>query len=187
MFNLKNSLKKKIRAIYLAKRKSYSAAALEKKSFIIRTNLEKVIYHKPNQKVMFYYPIYGEVNVLPTIEKLLINNSQKVFLPKIIAKRKMEPGLIKTIENLKKGLKNILEPISSTPEAMDVVIVPGLAFTTQGDRLGYGGGYYDYYLKHYPPKRTIGVFYFFQKLIWLPKANNDIKINSIITEKTIVK
>ena len=71
----------------------------------------------------------------------------------------------------------------------DVMLVPLLSYDKNKNRLGYGKGFYDRYLKKYLKKYknilTIGIAFSFQKHHTLPVLNNDVKLNYILTEKGI--
>ena len=71
----------------------------------------------------------------------------------------------------------------------DIMLVPLLAYDSQNNRLGYGGGFYDQYLNKYLKTQnnilTIGIAFSFQKYHKLPVSNNDVKLNYILTEKGI--
>lgn len=72
-------------------------------------------------------------------------------------------------------------------EQLDVVLVPGLAFDTHGNRLGHGKGYYDRLLKQLPQKTTtIALAFECQLLPKIPVDHNDQPVNIIITEKQII-
>jgi len=69
------------------------------------------------------------------------------------------------------------------PSWPDVVIVPGLAFTPHGDRLGQGGGWYDRFLADVRPDcRTIGVGFAEQIVDTLPVEVHDIRLDHVVTE-----
>ena len=80
----------------------------------------------------------------------------------------------------------ILKTQKKTP---DIMLIPLLAFDSDNNRLGYGGGYYDRYLNKYLKDRqnilTIGIAFSFQKFNKLPITNKDMKLNYILTEKGI--
>ncbi len=72
------------------------------------------------------------------------------------------------------------EPVPTWP---DVVIVPGVAFTRRGDRLGQGGGWYDRFLAGVRPEcRTIGVGFVEQIVDALPVEDHDICLHHVVTE-----
>jgi 5-formyltetrahydrofolate cyclo-ligase len=72
----------------------------------------------------------------------------------------------------------------------DVVLVPLLAFTKQGDRLGYGGGFYDATLAALkadkPSLRTVGVAYAGQGVKILPTEPTDVPLDHILTENGLI-
>lgn len=73
------------------------------------------------------------------------------------------------------------------PTWPDVVIVPGLAFTRRGERLGQGGGWYDRMLAGIRPEcRTIGVGFAEQLLDDLPLEAHDVRLDVIVTDDAVV-
>lgn len=86
---------------------------------------------------------------------------------------------------LRQGPRHILEPVPSAPRvssgAVDVWIVPGLAFTRAGARLGYGGGWYDRMLASAAPEsERVGVGYDFQIVGELPAEPHDSAMTKIV-------
>ena len=84
----------------------------------------------------------------------------------------------------------MLEPYKLNSHIIpDIILVPLLAYDNQKNRLGYGGGFYDRYLKKYLKKNknilTIGIAFSFQNSSKLPSSNHDVKLNYILTEKGI--
>ena len=80
----------------------------------------------------------------------------------------------------------IPEPISRIVKYPDVLLVPLLAFDQNFNRIGYGGGFYDRYIKKMRKRKkvlTIGFAYSFQKFKKVPTNNYDIKLDFIITNK----
>jgi 5-formyltetrahydrofolate cyclo-ligase len=71
--------------------------------------------------------------------------------------------------------------VPADPRSLDVVIVPGLAFTRDGDRLGQGGGWYDRFLADVSCT-TIGVGFALQVVEELPVADHDVRLDIVITE-----
>ena len=73
--------------------------------------------------------------------------------------------------------------LPADPRSLDVVIVPGLAFTRRGDRLGQGGGWYDRLLAELPDDcTTIGVGFSIQLVDDLPVEPHDTRVDVVITE-----
>ena len=83
------------------------------------------------------------------------------------------------------------EPIGNElpaePGEVETVVIPMLAFDTQGNRLGYGAGYYDRFLCSHPGIRRIGLAFSCQEEPSLPADENDVRMNIVITEKGIIR
>lgn len=89
---------------------------------------------------------------------------------------------------LKVNQYGMLEPAFFSESIVpDIMLVPLLAYDSQKNRLGYGGGFYDKYLNKYFNTHkdiiTIGIAFSFQKHNKLPKNKYDVKLNYILTEK----
>ena len=110
------------------------------------------------------HPFYQEAKVIATylsfphefqtqelIEQAL-KGGKKVLIPKTYPKGRME-FVVYHPQQLVKTSFGLLEPQGDLevvePYQIDLIHVPGLAFTTEGYRIGYGGGYYDRYLEHF--------------------------------------
>lgn len=86
--------------------------------------------------------------------------------------------------SLRRGPMGIREPVGDdvvSPSAVRAWIVPGLAFTRSGRRLGYGGGWYDRLLAEAPPDAVkLGVAYPFQILADIPSEPHDILLTDVV-------
>ena len=101
------------------------------------------------ESYMVYMPIKNETDTYLLIDYLL-NTGKQVSVPYIDKKNKLVPVLIEKNTVYKKdtfGI-NIPEQIQIvSPDLLDVIFVPGVAFDISGNRVGYGRGYYDAFLK----------------------------------------
>ena len=82
----------------------------------------------------------------------------------------------------------IPEPISKKIRYPDILLVPLLAFDKSLNRVGYGGGFYDRYIKRMKNRKktiSIGLAYSFQKVREIKSNKNDMKLDFVITEKNI--
>lgn len=134
----------------------------------------------------------NEVNTYPIIEKAW-EEGKKVVVPKCNkGTRTMSFRQISNFDQLEIVYMNLREPIPALTEEVnadeiDLQIVPGVAYTERGERIGYGGGYYDRYLMHYKGK-TLSLAYSFQIVEHIPLEPFDKNVEKIITEKgTMVK
>lgn len=104
--------------------------------------------------------------------------------------REMEFCKIASLKALVPGCYGILEPetacAAETPE-QGLMLIPGLAFDRAGNRLGYGGGYYDRYLRKNPQFLKAGISYEFQIMDRLPAEEWDVPVDWIVTEVGICK
>jgi 5-formyltetrahydrofolate cyclo-ligase len=82
------------------------------------------------------------------------------------------------------------EPVGGTPvdpSSIDVVGVPGVAFDRHGGRIGYGGGYYDRFLRGLPAF-TVGLVFGFQVVDdHLPAGRFDLPVDAIVTEEETIR
>lgn len=69
----------------------------------------------------------------------------------------------------------------------DLIIVPLTGFDRTGQRIGYGGGYYDKFLANNKYSQVIGLAYSFQEVAKIPIETHDQKLDIVITEKEIIK
>jgi len=134
----------------------------------------------------------NEVNTYAIIEKAW-EEGKKVVVPKCNKEtRTMSFRQISNFDQLEIVYMNLREPIPARTEEVnaddiDLQIVPGVAYTERGERIGYGGGYYDRYLVHYKGK-TLSLAYSFQMVEHIPVEPFDKNVEKIITEKgTMVK
>ncbi len=115
----------------------------------------------------------------------LLYTGRNVALPVCESEGVMVFYVIRSMEELKPGAYGILEPVGRTmPVITDktLCIVPGLAFTKNGARLGKGGGYYDRFLEAHPGMRTMGLTYRCLLQDTIPCEAHDCPVDVVITE-----
>ena len=92
-----------------------------------------------------------EINTAPLILHAR-HKGQQVVVPRTLPGRKMEFVTLTEGTEFKETSFGVLEPVNGqvlAPNQIDLMVVPGVAFTLSGKRLGFGGGYYDRYLANY--------------------------------------
>ena len=132
-----------------------------------------------------YYPYNYEINILQVLEKFEKKNFL-ISLPKIKKKSQMDFFEWSTNDPLVINRFGIPEPISKKIKYPDILLVPVVAFDNHLNRIGYGGGFYDRYIKKVRKKKkvvTIGFAYSFQKVKKIPTNIYDIKLDFIINNK----
>jgi 5-formyltetrahydrofolate cyclo-ligase len=142
--------------------------------------------------IMIYLPLPGEVDIGPialrgwqeekTITAPKISWDQRHMIPLTI--RSLDTGLV----TVQKGLR---EPANGEPvpvELLDLVIVPGLAFDRQGNRLGRGAGFYDRFLgSGYFHGTAVGLAFREQVVDELPTTDNDVPMNMLVTDEEVLR
>ncbi|CAG9612775.1 putative protein YqgN [Bacillus rhizoplanae] len=131
-----------------------------------------------------------EVNTYAIIEKAW-EEGKAIVVPKCNREtRTMTFRQITNFEQLETVYMNLREPDPSiteevSAEEIDLLLVPGVAFTRKGERVGYGGGYYDRYLVNYKGK-TLSLVFDFQIVSHIPVEPFDKAVEKIITEKEAI-
>lgn len=89
---------------------------------------------------------------------------------------------VSALSELAPGRFGIREPVAGTALAhLDLIVVPGLAFTAEGSRLGRGAGFYDRFLSTIPATTVkIGVCFEFQKVSEVPQESHDVKMDAVV-------
>ena len=180
--------KEEIRNKILLTRANLSFRDKMKMDLAINQNLLKLIDEINPNSIHLFIPMQEEVDIVPTIMKLL-KMDVTVVTSETLPKRKLNHWVLHSLENLVEGRFNTRHPDSGIPweKSYDVIIVPGLAYTVDGSRIGYGGGYYDTFLQDHPKALKVGVCYDFQVKDSLPQESFDIKVNRIITNSGELK
>lgn len=179
--------KQKIRKLFLSKRKGLNAAKIEEYSIRISENLMKIL-PKSAKNIMIFQSILGknEVQTKFIIENLQKNTKIKLFTPKVFDKHTINACLFEKNTEMTLSKWNIPEPSNCSivePNKLDVVLVPLLAVTKNGYRIGYGGGFYDKFLKKCNPncmKIGIGFYPPIADFSWVEK--HDIGLDSYINQ-----
>lgn len=135
------------------------------------------------RNVLCYWSMPDEVQTHPFILEHL---ADKTWLLPAINDNTMVIRHFQGIDDLKEGVLGISEPIGEAfNEKIDLVIVPGMAFDRQGNRLGRGKGYYDHFLAQ-NTVYAIAVAFHCQLIDEVPVEPWDVIMRQIITEKEII-
>lgn len=186
-------MKERIRCAAHAARKNHAPGEIRRKSAAIRARLFRLPDYRKAKTVMFYAAKDLEVQTLDAIRLALKGNSKgkgkRVAVP-LVKGDKMDAIEIRSAKDLAPGAFGVPEPRRGKkigPKEIDLVVVPGVAFDTNGNRVGYGKGFYDKYLKKSVGARTVGLAYEFQIAPRVPAECHDVRVNFVITEKRTIK
>ncbi|WP_172797515.1 5-formyltetrahydrofolate cyclo-ligase [Bacillus sp. FJAT-27445] len=185
---------------------------MEEKSQLRKTmmdllkSIRKEEYRERSERIaenLFRQPAWKDANVVgitisrpPEVDTYQIisrawKDGKRVAIPKCLpATREMQFRYLTDFSQLEKVYYGLLEPIveeteQAIPDDISMLIVPGLAFMTNGYRLGFGGGYYDRFLKTYKGQ-TASLAFNSQIVENLPIEAHDIPVELIISEDRVI-
>ena len=156
----------------------------EELSQVIIDKITALDIYKKAKVIAIYNSMSDEVNTKSLIQKALLNKT--VLLPKTFGD---EMYFVKINEKTKyvKSRIGVMEPIGDIfTHHIDLIIIPGLSFDYKLNRLGFGMGYYDKFLKLVDSFK-IGICFDRQLIDELPVDSLDISMDMVITEKRILK
>lgn len=181
--------KKGLRQKMLAMRRALSANETESRSSSLKENILSLLEYKNAKKVMAFLAMKGESNLDGFIRQALLDGKE-VYIPVCLPERQMEAGRLIDMEHFEKGplgLRNLPAGYEVTsPESLDMVLIPGLAVSQEGIRLGMGAGYYDRYLARVPFEKRVAALWDFQVIPDIPSEPFDQKIAKIVTDKSVI-
>ena len=128
-----------------------------------------------------YLPFNQEVRTVPILEQAL-RDGKRVAVPKVYGDT-MKFLYVEEFTRVAPSDFGVPEPIADTPVADDptaLVLMPGLAFTKAGERMGYGGGYYDRFLAQEQAHPTVALCFEFQIVESLPTEAFDIPVDMVL-------
>ena len=180
--------KNKIRKEILGKRNTLSTEEVEKKSDLIIENLGKFIKNAEN--IMIFMDMKNEVKITKLMK---LYPEKSFFIPKITDSKNREMKINKYKENeLVLHKFGYYESSSSdfyNENILDIVIVPAVVFDLEKNRIGFGGGYYDTFLKKIREENKkvlfIGICYDFQIIEKVPAEEHDVVLDFVVSESRI--
>jgi len=137
--------------------------------------------------VLCYANLRDEVLTSALIREI-IRSGRTLALPAVRGEE-MKALRLTSPELMHRGAFRILEPDGDeeiAPEEFDLLLVPGVGFDPQGNRLGYGGGYFDRFLSASRGVK-VGLCYSVQVMDEIPAEPHDISMDIIVTEKEIYR
>lgn len=145
------------------------------------------------QTVMYYIDVRTEVRTRHALPAAL--ESEKRIVVPYCVDGELELFHLEDMDELEIGMYKILEPKDELRrvgekaidvEELDLIMVPGVAFTKSGARMGHGKGYYDKLLEHARPDTPLVALAFECQLFPdIPTADHDVFMDKVITEKAI--
>ena len=173
----KKTLRKSIREQKRAMTPEQIETASEK---LVQMFLETELYRQA-KTIYGYLPYNQEVRTVPILQKALADG-KFVAVPKVYGDE-MKFICLPDLSQVEIGYAGIPEPIADGPVGDDptaLVLMPGMAFTKEGQRIGYGGGFYDKFLALEPNHPTIALCYDFQVVESLPTEEFDVPVDLVL-------
>ena len=185
--------KKELRKKIINERDQLTERDIAEKSRLISEKLFSLQAYRNAETIMYFISFGTEVDTRPMVEET-IRQGKVALAPKPRPEeRKMIPSRILDWDNdFIPGAYNIPEPKEEAlrpynPDQIDLLIVPGVAFDLKGNRLGYGGGYYDRFFALLKPGTPLVALVFeLQVVPEVPVEEWDRRVDVIVTEKRII-
>lgn len=183
--------KSKLRELYKSKRASLTTAEIVQYSFEILNQFKAWLStRKKLEHFHLFLPIENQNEVNTFLIKEYLEANQKKVYTSVIRPKRMEmdtfllsPNTIFEESNM--GIPNPLNTEKVEPDCIQVILVPLLVVDKTGNRIGYGKGYYDIFLKKLKPDVIkVGLSYFLPEEKILSEAH-DVPLNFCITPKKL--
>lgn len=177
--------KKTLRGIMLARRKHLAAEVCLSHSLRIQRRVVMLPAFEQAEVVALYSPILNEVFTEEIFHEAL-RQGKTVAYPRVRGER-LDFVSVASPSELSPGAFGVLEPTGTMllpSNALDLVLVPGVAFDVEGNRLGYGKGFYDRVLYGAGrPALSVGLCFELQLVEGLPVEDHDACLDLLITEE----
>jgi len=186
--------KKELRKQIITERDRLTDEEIAAKSATIAEKLFNLPAFERAEAIMYFVSFGSEVDTRPMVEET-IRSGKIALAPKAVPQsRELIPSRILDWESdLMPGYYNIPEPRAGalrpyTPEQIDLLIVPGVAFDLKGNRLGYGGGYYDRFFSLLKPGTPLVALVFDLQIVpAVPIEEWDRRVDCIITDQRLIE
>lgn len=182
-----------LRSQILKERRSQSDFEIESKSRAIVAHLRETLssHLKPGQVVASFRPMRDEPHI-DSLSRDLIHSRQRVVFPRMVSKTEIEMREIIDFDgHLWSMARGFHQPSDQTlridPDEIAVFLVPGVVFGRQGERIGFGAGFYDRYLSRATPAAIkIGVAFDLQLVDSVEQNEWDVRMDALVTEAAFI-
>lgn len=181
--------KRSLRELTLKCRSALSVVERRAAEAVIQSTFMALPEYVAAKSLALYSPVRGEVAMDRVLAHALLAG-KKVYLPAVTA-----AGLVfrrfEEDSQLEKGAFGIGEPASTAAQVavdeIELIVVPGVAFSVAGNRIGYGKGYYDRALHRLESKgRLVALCFECQLVAAIADEPHDVLMDKIITERRVI-
>ena len=188
MTNNTKDEKKALRALYREKREALDINIRRVWDEAICTAVAASASFRYANTVLGYFPFGFEIDIRPLLLRTL-EAGKRLALPRTYGKGLMSFHYVTSLDELVSGTYDIPEPREDAPLYEDspatLCLVPGMLFDRTGLRIGYGGGYYDRFLRDHE-LNTLGIIYRSFVLPSVPGGRYDRHVAALATERGIL-
>lgn len=170
--------KKRLRNIIKELKKRYEPQH-EKMSKAIVFKLEHDADFMQAQTVLLYYSMQDEVDTHRLVEKYA--SKKHILLPVVVGKELELHTFTGELQVGKLGIMEPVGPLFEDFEKIDLVVVPGMAFSKVGHRMGRGKGFYDRFLPRLPRAKKVGICFPYQVVRYVPSYPEDVRMDKVIS------
>ena len=139
--------------------------------------------------VLAFVSITSEVPTAMLLQAVL-KTGKRLLLPYVADDGALRATAISSLDELEPGYRGIPEPrarLPVSPDSAGVVIAPGVAFDEQCNRLGYGGGFYDVFLRAAGSVPRVGICFDVQVVDAIPIEDHDESVDVVVTEERTIR
>lgn len=177
-----------VRKRLIAERSQFDIDKARSASALISDNLYHTDAYITANSIGFYWSVNKEVATDNLLAKS-ISNGKNCYLPSI-DNNSLRFNKIESLDKMQLNKFNIPEPVSGDLieiSKLDLLIMPLVGYTRNGQRIGMGGGYYDRALAiDAPLPKLLGLAYSFQEIGLCEFDSWDIRLNIVVTEKDVI-
>ena len=188
MMNNTRDEKNALRATYRKKREALDPALCKAWDSAICEAVAASASFRYADVVLAYSPFGFEIDITPLLSRTLALG-KRLALPRTYGKGLMSFHYVNGLDGLSPGSYGILEPSEDAPLYEDtpatLCLVPGILFDRRGLRIGYGGGYYERFLRDHAVN-TLGIIYRDFVLPTVPGGRYDRHVAALATERGIL-
>lgn len=183
------NLKAPLRHLIRQRKQLFTIDERESQSYEIMRLLEDHPVFQKAHVVLLYAALPDEVQTAKILERW---GTEKQLLLPVVTGDSLEMRRFTGIETLQQGSYGIPEPLTgqlfTAYATIDLAVIPGMAFTQDGKRLGRGKGYYDRLLSNptFEKVYKIGLAFSYQLLPEIPTSSHDVILNEVLTVSSVI-
>jgi 5-formyltetrahydrofolate cyclo-ligase len=182
--------KRSLRSEMLARRSNLSVKQWQTASLMAQERLLRLESFQLARRLALYAPLQNEIDTA-VLFAAACRAGKQVLYPQVCGEQLVFHE-VTAAEQLRPGSFGILEPCqlntADEPVALDLMVVPGVAFDLRGHRVGFGKGYYDRYLAGLQQLPfLVGLCHDFQLCAEVPAEGHDVRMHCLVSESRTVQ